>query len=369
MKVLVLGGTGAMGEPLVRILASQGHEVCVTTRNQKLKSEGNVRYIVGNAHDITFISTVLKDHYDSIVDFMSYRSDEFASRCDLFLSSCSHYLFLSSSRVYADTGASPITESSPRLLDAVNDERYLKSDEYALAKAREENVLRENSRKNWTIIRPYITYNDKRLQLGVFEKELWLQHVLDGHSIVFFRDVAEKMTTLTHGDDVARHMASLIGNRDAMGEAVHITGKPIRWSDVLDVYLDVLERHLGKRPDVVWLDSSTEFGIKAGNIYQLRYDRLLNRTFDNTKIVSLTKDPDFIGAREGLASCLEAFLKEGCPFRSRDWHAEGYFDRWSHEHTRLSSLPSHKARFSYLCGRYLPHIVWRVANKLSRMLH
>ena len=41
----------------------------------------------------------------------------------------------------------------------------------ALQKAREENLLLKSDSRNWTIIRPYITYYDERLQLGVFEKK------------------------------------------------------------------------------------------------------------------------------------------------------------------------------------------------------
>ena len=54
------------------------------------------------------------------------------------------------------------------------DEEYLKTDEYALSKARQEDILHRSGKNNWTVIRPYITYSEIRLQLGVLEKELWL---------------------------------------------------------------------------------------------------------------------------------------------------------------------------------------------------
>ena len=78
-----------------------------------------------------------------------------------------------------------ITEKSKRLLDVCTDEEYLKTDEYALTKVRQENILLSSGKKNWTIIRPYITYNVERLQLGVYEKENWLYRALHGRSIVF----------------------------------------------------------------------------------------------------------------------------------------------------------------------------------------
>ena len=71
---------------------------------------------------------------------MSYTTEELKDRIELMLSATEQYIFLSSSRVYAGTD-SLLTEDSPRLLDVTNDKEYLKTDEYALAKAREENII------------------------------------------------------------------------------------------------------------------------------------------------------------------------------------------------------------------------------------
>lgn len=79
---------------------------------------------------------------------------------------------MSSARVYARSADRQITESSSRLLDICDDEEYLRTDDYALTKARQENMLFCAKTQNWTIIRPYITFSEIRLQLGVFEKRI-----------------------------------------------------------------------------------------------------------------------------------------------------------------------------------------------------
>ena len=53
----------------------------------------------------------------------------------------------------------------------------------------EENLLFNSEKNNFTIIRPTITYNTQRLQLGVLEKENWLYRALHGRAIVFSDDV------------------------------------------------------------------------------------------------------------------------------------------------------------------------------------
>ena len=223
MKVLVLGGTGAIGNHLVRLLSGSGIETYITSRKYR-NSEGNVHYFQGNAHDLRFLENILKKDWDVIVDFMVYTTISFKERVGALLNATKQYVFLSSARVYADC-ATPIHENSPRLLDVSQDKRFLSTDEYSLAKARQEDILRNTGENNWTIIRPYITYSENRLQLGVLEKEEWLYRALHGRTIVFSEDINSKATTLTYGLDVANGIMAVIGNHSTFGEVFNVTTK------------------------------------------------------------------------------------------------------------------------------------------------
>lgn len=63
MKILIFGGTGAMGTPLVELLAGQGHDVYVTSRRKREYETGNIHCVTGNAHEMTFLETVLQEKY------------------------------------------------------------------------------------------------------------------------------------------------------------------------------------------------------------------------------------------------------------------------------------------------------------------
>ena len=168
--------------------------------------------------------------------------------------------------------------------------------------------------KNWTIIRPYVTFSEERLQLGTLEKEQWLKRALEGRPIVFSRDIAEKMTTLTYGRDVARGMAAVIGRKEACGETYHITSpKQIRWSEVLDIYVKVLTDVLGSAPKVVLTKKSVQ--LQTPGRYQVKYDRAFNRRFDNAKIGRFIDVGSFRDPKEALESCLRAFLASARKFR------------------------------------------------------
>lgn len=352
MRVLILGGTGAMGMYLVQLLSSKGVETVVTSRKDK-KSDGNVEYIQGNAHDIVFLNKILEEHWDAIIDFMVYTTTSFKERVNLMLNATTQYFFLSSARVYADSALS-ITEKSPRLLNISQDQVFLKSDEYSLAKAKQEDLLINSGLKNWTIIRPYITYSENRLQLGVLEKEEWLYRALHGRTIVFSKDIYLKKTTLTYGLDVSERILSLIGKHSAFGEIFHVVSHENKtWQEVLDIYLSQLENYLGYKPNVLLndLDDFMKFRPHLSQ-YQVTYDRLFDRVFDNSKITQYIDNDNYSKLDTGLTRCLEEFLKNP-HFKDINWKMEAKRDRQTNERTSLNEIQGFKTKIEYLIYRYL----------------
>ena len=101
-KVLVIGGTGAMGVYLIPELLSLGYEVDAMTADDVVSTQKGLRYIKENAMDRDVMGRILKNNYDAVVDFMIYNTMQFAERFEMFLKNTGHYIFLSSYRVYAN---------------------------------------------------------------------------------------------------------------------------------------------------------------------------------------------------------------------------------------------------------------------------
>ena len=318
MDILILGGTGAMGRHVSELLKAKGYNVYITSRSRRENDE-IISYIQGNAKELAFISKLCQKHWDVIIDFMVYSIDELKERINIILKSTDQYIFLSSARVYADSPI--ISEDSPRLLDVCQDKEYVASNEYAIAKAKEENLLFESKYKNWTIVRPGLTYAENRLQLGVYEKENWLYRALHGRSIVFSKDLMDKYYTLSYGKDVADGIVQLVGKTEAIGQVFHIVIKEsFQWKDILNIYLDVLEKKTGKRPKVVLTEKCTNLKLSYAK-YQVLYGRYFNRHFDNEKIGKLVNTSEWLLPKEGLKRCLISFL-DNPQFLDIDWHKE-----------------------------------------------
>lgn len=348
MKILILGGTGAMGIHLVKLLADEKNEVYVTSRKSR-QSIGNIHYLQGDAHNTVFIDSVLEANFDCIVDFMIYTTEEFKEQYQKFLNNAKQYVYLSSSRVYADSSV-PITENSSRLLDATSDEKYLLTDEYALTKARQENLLFDSDKHNWTIIRPYITYSENRLQLGVLEKEMWLSRALSGKTVFFSDDIAKHKTTLTYGYNVAQGIKSVIGKEKSYGEAFHITqDKFLTWKEIWNLYKPVIETYTQKEAKIIFTDMKN-FTKVYGATYQIKYDRLFDRSFNNSKIRQFCDTDQFLKPEKGLSHCLESFISDGAHFNYDVAGYNGRVDRFIREFN-LNSIKGTINKAKYLIRR------------------
>lgn len=282
-RILLIGGTGAIGEYLQQTCLNRGHTVAVTTRRDRANTEAGISYHKGNALDPAFTMHLLEStRYDAVVDFMVYRTADFRDRVESILKRTEHYVYLSSYRVFADTDGEPITETTPRLLDVSDDLDYLSTDEYALAKARQEDILRTQPCKNWTIVRPSITYAQNRVQFGCLEAVSFLPRAVNGLPVAIPEEMLKKRTTMTWAGDVADMIGALLLKPIAMASDFNVTASENRsWRDIGEIYRDAV----GLKLLPVSLSDYLSLGV---NRYQVHYDRMFDRVCDNTKIRETT---------------------------------------------------------------------------------
>jgi len=344
-KILLLGGTGAMGVYLVPELLRMGHDVAVTSRSARVSDNEKLTYIRGNARDDDFLAGTIRGHYDAIVDFMVYPTTEFHRRHELLLKNTGHYVFLSSCRVFAESDR-PMTEASPRLLDVSKDREYLATEEYALAKARQENILRESRHRNWTIVRPAITYSRNRFQLGTLEADMIVFRASCHCPVILPREMLRKQTTMTWGGDVARMIARLVCANNVFAEDYNAcTGEHRTWEEVARYYKELI----GLTVVPVELDAYIKI---MGGKYQVLYGRMIDKIMDNSKILNATgmRNADLMSIRDGLAREL-AEHSTGRRTVRPDYETNAKIDRITHSHISMKHA-SVKERVIYY-GSYI----------------
>ncbi len=306
-KALVLGGTGAMGVYLVPELAAMGYQIKVVSCDDVASSDPRISYVKANVKEPGVLEALLKERFDAIVDFMIYNTAEFKEKYELLLGNAGHYIYLSSYRVYADSN--PITEDSPRLLDVSKDAAFLATEDYALYKARGEDVLQASKFDNWSIVRPAITYSKRRFQLTTLEAPLVVGRAMKGLPVVLPKAALSVQATMSWAGDVAKMMARLLLNPAAYRERFTLaTAEHRTWGEIADYYKEIIGLNY------VPVDTEEYLKIRGGHEsarYQLAYDRLFNRVVDNSKILRVAgmKQSELMPLRKGLEKELSALPK------------------------------------------------------------
>lgn len=296
-KVLLIAGGGTLGTYTAKELLNKGCAVDVICLEDYTSNNPKLCYHKAKA-DLNYLTEFLKDkYYDGIVNFIHYYVPEMYKPVHKLLTSKTDQLiFLSSYRVYAES-KQPLTEEAPFLADVVEDEEFLKSEDYAVPKAICEKFLCEESgTENWTVVRPVISFSDKRFDLVTVSGHEIIDAARSGKTVI----LPEAAKNLTAGLDWAGNSGKLIANllfkKECLGEAYTVSsGQNLTWGEVADIYTRLTGVNFR------WAD--TEEYVSTGHGGNgLFYDRLYDRAVDNTKILKATgfKNEDFTSIEDGI---------------------------------------------------------------------
>ena len=317
-RVLVFGATGAMGRYMVPYLVENGCRLTTVALDEPEKLLPGVTHVKANGKDPAVRNELLAQNFDAIVDYLCYPTAELVRTLPRMLGHTGQYVFLSSGRVYANLEC-PVRETSPRLIDVSDDKLLLNSDDYCIYKARGENILFDQPRKNWTIVRPATTYSYLRYQLVTLEAADTVGRAFRGKTVVLPVQAYSIPSSMTWGGDVASMLANILFNERALGEDFNVTSAEWHpWSEVADYYKEICNLH------AIWVDKEDYLRILDPNPslpkrWQLEYARLFNRAYDNTKMLEVTglKQEQFKTLFDGLSYEISRCPKD-YPFRNHN---------------------------------------------------
>jgi len=310
-RILLVAGTGTLGASAYPELVSLGHHVDVISLEDYRSVSPALDFVKASA-DTDYLATFFAERgrYDAVVDFL-HTSEKTAleRRIDLILDHTDQFVFLSSYRTYADDGK-VVTESTPQWLDAPANGRMLAEDDYAIPKAWGERHLTASGRRNWTVIRPIISFTHFRLDLVTVGAYAILYRTAAGKRIPLPLEVRDKHCGVTWGGNTGLQIAHLIGKEAALGEAFTLgVDEGLTWGDVAGYY----EELAGAR--FAWIPAKDYLAIATPNGYMdeqmIWTDRNLDRRVDFSKVMRVTGlDPQrFKTCRDAIAYEL-AYLSE-----------------------------------------------------------
>jgi nucleoside-diphosphate-sugar epimerase len=241
--VLVMGGNRYIGLHLVFELARQGHEVTVMNSHEAPLPEGARRLHADRQIPGAIPETLgpHRDAFDVVFDNTAYTVRDLEPMVDLFRGRVQQFVFTSSVAVYKRSFIQPISEQHPT--HAADDRDPRKA--YGVGKVNCESYVLGMDDLHATSLRVTHTIGPRsplvtREPIFFRRLELGRPILIPGEGFPFVH--------LVHVQDVARLMASLVGNPKAHGQIYNVAGREV--TSVLGC-IELMARAVGVRPEVV----------------------------------------------------------------------------------------------------------------------
>ena len=363
INILLLGGTGTLSSAVMHEALHKGYSVTIMNRGIRKKNVPNgVEQLTCDFKNGAALESIFTDRkFDVIVDFLSRKKEDIERVYPIFSTKCQQYIFISSACVYRRAlNDFPILETSPM---PNNDWQY------NIEKYECEKKLIELSRIKdsvYTIIRPYITYDDERIPLGLTPSYHYhrtiIERLREGKPW-FVWDEGRAITTLTHTDDFAQAMVGLFLNINAYNEDFHITSG---YQCTQLELVELLFNKLGLCPNIISFGTSEIVNTLPEYRGLLMGDRSLDAVFDNSKIINAVPGLSFdIDIEQGIERILNYWAASSN--YDYDYRFDAKIDRLIGKCTKVNYIryrdDSSNSRFVYYCYRYLP---LKIATRLMR---
>lgn len=325
MKVLFIGGTGLISSACSDLVLKRGMHLTVLNRNSSTKHTlpKGAHGLIADIHgDETFLTRLLEKHnFDVVVDWIAYTPQDIERDLRLFNGRTGQFVFISSASAYQKPPAHyRITEDTPLENPFWN---------YSRNKIACEDLLMHAYHQQGfpvTIVRPSLTYGPSQIPLCVGS---WnhpytiIDRIKKGQKIIIPGD-GTSLWVLTWNEDFATGFLGLLGCKQAIGQAYHITSDEVlTWNQI---YLEV-GRAVGMDLNIVHVPSELIAAYDPEQVGSLIGDKMNSVVFDNRKIRELV--PEFVctvpwseGVRQAIA------WHEADPVRCTiDNHANKIWDR------------------------------------------
>ncbi|MCA9511959.1 MAG: NAD-dependent epimerase/dehydratase family protein [Myxococcales bacterium] len=238
MKVLVMGGTSFNGLALVRELAKTGHDVTICNRGKTDAAlPRGVARVACDRTDAAAVRAALGGReFDAVFDISAYTPADVELMVELFRGRTGHYLFASSTVIYAPTNLLPITEGHP--LD-----RGPRQNGYGANKILcEEILLREWRERAFpcSIVAFSMVFGPNNI-IPDREQRMFAR-MLQGRKVLIPGD-GTTLGMVGHVDDQARAMRMMMQNPRTFGRRYNLTGDDY-YSD--EGYVDTIAEVTGR---------------------------------------------------------------------------------------------------------------------------
>jgi nucleoside-diphosphate-sugar epimerase len=280
MRVLFIGGTGIISTACSQLAVERGIDLTLLTRGRRATGlPAGVKTLTVDMEDAANAAAALSsESFDSVVDWIAFTPDQIERDLALFRGRTQQFIFISSASAYQKPATHYlITESTP-----LSNPHW----DYSRNKiACEDRLMRAYREEGFpvTIVRPSLTYGDTQITLAVnswAKSYTAVDRMRRGKKVIVPGD-GSSLWVITHNTDFAKGLVGLLGHRQAIGHAFHITSDEVMcW----DQFYRIVGEAAGVEPQLVHLPSDFIGACLPEALGGLAGDKAVSVVFDNTKI-------------------------------------------------------------------------------------
>ncbi|NJL84073.1 MAG: NAD-dependent epimerase/dehydratase family protein [Chloroflexaceae bacterium] len=209
MRILIMGGTRFIGVYLTKILVAAGHEVVLFNRGHHPVPVAGVGQIVGDRQDPQQLKDKLSgESFDVVFDNNGRELRDTQPLVEIFQGRLQHFVYVSSAGVYLASEQLPHREGDP--VDPKSRHRGKHETEAFLA----------DSGIPWTSVRPTYIYGPRNYN----DLEAWFFDRIVRDRPLPIPGNGLHITQLGHVLDLAKAMAAILGNPQAIGQIYNVSG-------------------------------------------------------------------------------------------------------------------------------------------------
>jgi len=258
MRVLVMGGTQFNGLALVHELAQTGHEVVILNRGQTEADLpfGVERVFADRTNHDQMREVLGAVDVDAVIDVSAYLPEDVELMVDIFRGRIAHYIFISSTVIYAESDHLPISEGHPV-------ERGPDQNPYGRNKLLCEDILKREWRENRfpCSIVPFSMVMGAGNILPDREQRMF-QRILRDRPILIPGN-GRTVQQIGHADDQARALRMMLGKPITFGERYNLTGRDYFTQEG---YVDTFASLLGKEVEKVFIPAAMMDQMWSGDL-------------------------------------------------------------------------------------------------------
>ncbi len=328
MTVLFIGGTGNISTSVSKLAVSRGIDLYLLNRGTRPVDIPGAKTLTGDISQPEQIAAQLKEHtWDAVVNWIAFTENDIKRDIELFRGKTKHYLFISSASAYQKPSSHPvITESTPLA------NPYWQYSRDKIACEDRLNQAYRDEQFPMTIVRPSHTYDTViPVPIGGWTNYTIIDRMKKGQKVIVHGD-GTSLWTITHADDFAKGFIGLLGNRNAIGHAFHITSDEVlTWNQIYKFIAEAV----GVQANIVHISSDFIGRFDENLKGNLLGDKAHSAMFDNSKIKRFV--PGFLATipfQEGIKRTIEWF--EADPKRQiiqQETHA--FMDKIIHAYEKM----------------------------------